>query len=222
MPIAEVKNVTKVYRMGSVDFTALHGISISIEPKEFLALTGSSGSGKTTLLNILGLLDSATSGEHFYESMNCQVATENELARTRAEKMGFIFQTFNLIPVLSALENVEYPMLLLNQKKRDRLDAAHAALAKVGLEKFIHHKPSELSGGQRQRVAIARALVKKPQIIFADEPTANLDRKSALEIMADLKKLNAEGCTIVFSSHDPEMVKFASRVVRIVDGRRAD
>jgi putative ABC transport system ATP-binding protein len=217
--VVQALDVSRVYALGEHKHQALNKVSLEVEPQDFCAIAGPSGSGKSTLLNILGCLERPTSGEVLIEGVSTKQLTVNQLADFRAQKLGFVFQTFNLVPTLSALENVEYPLLLLNISASERRKIAQEALRKVGLEKFFKNRPSQLSGGQRQRVAIARAIVKKPLLILADEPTANLDRNTATEILDLMQRLNSdEKMTFVFSSHDPLVLKRATHVSYLVDG----
>ncbi|MBI2203855.1 MAG: ABC transporter ATP-binding protein [Candidatus Rokubacteria bacterium] len=217
--LATVKDVSKTYRLGTVTVTALAGVSLAVERGEFLAVAGPSGSGKTTLLNLLGCLDRPTSGEIVIDGELASAMSPSRRAELRAGKLGFVFQTFNLLPVLTAWENVEYP-LLLGRRRADVADRVRAALADVGLGDRARHRPSELSGGQQQRVAIARALVTDPALVLADEPTANLDSRTGQEIVDLMRRLNRERhTTFVFSTHDPRIMKAADRVVEISDGR---
>jgi putative ABC transport system ATP-binding protein len=214
-----VKDVSKTYRLGKVDVTALAGVSLVVKAGEFLAVAGPSGSGKTTLLNLIGCLDTPTSGEVAIDGEAISGLSSGRRADLRARKLGFVFQTFNLIPVLTAWENVEYP-LLLQRGRRDASARVRAALAHVGLADRARHRPPELSGGQQQRVAIARALVTEPALVLADEPTANLDSRTGHEIVELMRRLNRErGTTFVFSTHDPRIVNVADRVLEISDGR---
>jgi len=218
-PVFSADGVGKIYRTGKLEVCALAGVNLEVSEGEFLAIAGPSGSGKTTLLNLMGCLDFPSAGE----IRVCGTATSKlapaSLTRLRAKKIGFIFQTFNLIPTLSALENVEYPLLLLGMPPTERMQKARLALEKVGLKDKALSKPGELSGGQRQRVAIARAIVKSPAIVLADEPTANLDRKTAADILDLMLDINrGEKVTFVFSSHDPAILKKANRVYRLIDG----
>jgi putative ABC transport system ATP-binding protein len=214
-----VKDVSKTYRLGKVDVTALAGVSLVVKAGEFLAVAGPSGSGKTTLLNLIGCLDTPTSGEVAIDGEAISGLSSGRRADLRARKLGFVFQTFNLIPVLTAWENVEYP-LLLQRGRRDVSARVRAALAHVGLADRARHRPPELSGGQQQRVAIARALVTEPALVLADEPTANLDSRTGHEIVELMRRLNRErGTTFVFSTHDPRIVNVADRVLEISDGR---
>jgi putative ABC transport system ATP-binding protein len=217
VPLLIAKQVSKTYRMGSTSVIALQRVSVAVASGEFLAIAGSSGSGKTTLLNLLGGLDRPTEGEIIIDSIPLRLLDADQLAAFRCKKIGFIFQTFNLIPTLTALENVEYPLLLLGLPARDRRQHATEALERVGLGKHLRHKPAQLSGGQRQRVAIARAIVKRPKLILADEPTANLDKATGSEILDLMQKLNRdEKVTFVFSTHDPMILQRATRIFHVV------
>ena len=214
-----VKDVSKTYRLGKVIVTALDGVSLAVRAGEFLAVAGPSGSGKTTLLNLIGCLDTPTSGEVVIDGEAIGGLSAGRRADLRARKLGFVFQTFNLIPVLTAWENVEYP-LLLQRRRGDVAGRVRAALEHVGLADRARHRPPELSGGQQQRVAIARALVTEPALVLADEPTANLDSRTGHEIVELMRRLNRErGTTFVFSTHDPRIVNAADRVLEISDGR---
>jgi putative ABC transport system ATP-binding protein len=218
MSLVAVKDVTKTYRLGTQTVVALDGVSMSVEAGEFLAVAGPSGSGKTTLLNLIGCLDTPSSGDIEIDGEQVSSLSSGRRADLRARKLGFIFQTFNLIPVLTAWENVEYPLLLTKRTA----DSARVmtALEQVGLGDRVRHRPSELSGGQQQRVAIARALVTEPALVLADEPTANLDSKTGHEIVELMRRLNRERhTTFVFSTHDPRIMKAADRVLEISDGR---
>ena len=213
------ENLSKVYRMGKIEVPALRDVNLEIEEGEYLAIVGSSGSGKSTLLNMLGCLDKPTSGAVFIDGVNTASLSENELAEIRREKIGFIFQQFNLIHSLNALENVSLPMFFAGVGREERMKRAAELLAKVGLEKRMHHKPSELSGGQQQRVAIARALSNNPAIIIGDEPTGNVDSETGNAIMGILEGLNREGRTVIVVTHDTEIAAHAPRVKRMKDGR---
>jgi putative ABC transport system ATP-binding protein len=214
-----VTDVCKTYRLGKVTVTALAGVSLAVKAGEFLAVAGPSGSGKTTLLNLIGCLDTPTSGAIAIDGEAIGGLSAGRRADLRARKLGFVFQTFNLIPVLTAWENVEYP-LLLQRRRGDVAAKVRAALEHVGLADRARHRPPELSGGQQQRVAIARALVTEPALVLADEPTANLDSRTGHEIVELMRRLSRErGTTFVFSTHDPRIVDAADRVLEISDGR---
>jgi len=211
--------ITKTYTMGKTEVHALRGLTLDIEPGEFTAISGPSGSGKTTLLNLLGLIDSPTSGVVFLEGNQVKYNGLTKLHSTRLEKIGFIFQTFNLIPVLTAYENIEYPLLLTKKGSAQRRELVERVMNEVKLWEFRKHKPNELSGGQRQRVAIARALVNRPKLILADEPTANIDSMTAGEILDLMHSLNEEDkVTFLFSTHDQLVMQHAKRVVKLHDG----
>lgn len=214
-----ISDMYKIYKIGNVEVRALNGVSLHIRPREFVSIIGPSGSGKSTLMNMIGCLDVATSGEYYLDGKRVENMSENELAAIRNEKIGFIFQGFNLLNKLTAEENVELPLIYRGVAPARRRELAEEALARVGLEGRMHHKPKELSGGQQQRVAIARALSSKPPLILADEPTGNLDSKSGVEVMKMLKEIHAEGNTIVLITHDADVAQQAQRVVRIADGQ---
>jgi putative ABC transport system ATP-binding protein len=216
--IIRVENLTKVYDTGAIQVKALSNVSLSIERKEYVAIMGASGSGKSTLMNILGCLDRLTDGKYILDNVDVSTLSDNELAVIRNKKIGFVFQAFNLLPRLSALGNVELPMVYAGLSKSDRRQKAKAALEKVGLGDRMHHRPNELSGGQKQRVAIARALVNDPAIILADEPTGNLDTKSSEEIMNIFEGLNNEGVTIVMVTHERDIAQHTKRAVVFRDG----
>src|SRR5512142_1544860 len=219
-PILRGESLTKTYRVGPQRVEALAGLDIDCSPGEFTALEGPSGSGKTTLLNVLGLLDRPDGGSLALDGEDAAALDERARARVRLERFGFVFQTFNLIPVLSARENVEYPMALAGRTGKEREERARALLAGVGIPEKEDVRPDLLSGGQRQRVAIARALANEPEIVFADEPTANLDSHTADEILDLMRRLNEErGVAFLFATHDPRVVERARRVVTIRDGR---
>ena len=220
MAICELVDVHKIYRMGEVEVPAVKGVSVSINSGEFTVFSGPSGSGKSTLLNLIGLLDVPTKGQVLIEGQDVSTLSEDALGVLRAQKIGFIFQSFNLIPVLSAFENVELALQLSDDPpKRERQDRVRAALVGVGLEKFMDRRPSQLSGGQQQRVAVARALVKEPALVIADEPTANLDSKTSDALLETMKRLNEDlGVTFVFATHDPKVMEAARRVIHLVDG----
>ncbi len=215
----EIKNLTKIYQNGSLSVEALTAIDMVIEEGEFTAVMGPSGSGKSTLMNILGCLDRATTGTYHLDGVDVSQMNDDQLAKIRNGKIGFVFQSFNLLPRISALRNVELPMLYANVTPKERTRLAMEALGKVGLEDRVHHKPNELSGGQKQRVAIARALVNNPAVILADEPTGNLDSLSGEEIMIIFQKLNKEGVTVVIVTHEPEIAAHTHRRIVFRDGR---
>jgi len=220
--IVSLKNVTKTYRQGKVQITALDHVSLDIPQQDFMALAGPSGSGKTTLLNLIGGLDRADSGSIRLNGNDLGTMSESDLAGMRLHRVGFVFQSYNLIPVLSAEENVEYVMLLQGVGARERRDKARAILDDVGLEELYDRRPAELSGGQQQRVAVARAVVSGPSIVLADEPTANLDSATGRSLMDMMRSMNeAKGVTFVFSTHDRMVMDYAERLVRIRDGRVA-
>lgn len=215
----EVKDLRKTYVLGGEEVHALDGVSMTISDREFVAIEGASGSGKSTLMNMLGCLDVPDSGEVILDSRPVKTLKENELAAIRNEKIGFIFQQFHLLAKLTALENVELPLIYQGIGQEKRRQMAVEKLTKVGLEKRMDHKPGQLSGGQQQRVAIARALAAGPSLILADEPTGNLDSRSGKEIMELLRELHGQGNTIVLITHDPKVAKEAGRQVRIMDGK---
>ncbi len=218
--LISLKGVKRVYPLGKTEVKALRGVTIEIKEGEFTVIVGPSGSGKTTLLNIMGLLDLATEGEVFFEGKDVSLIKDREATRIRRERIGFIFQTFNLIPVLTAMENIEIPLVLKGIKGARRGKLSDEVMEAVGLTDVMFHKPDELSGGERQRVAIARALIGNPDIVFADEPTANLDTETGFQIIELVKRLNEEkGTTFVFSTHDARIVKLAKRRINLVDGR---
>ncbi|MDQ1252033.1 MAG: transporter ATP-binding protein [Candidatus Poribacteria bacterium] len=216
--LIRVEELTKIYRMGDVEVQALRSISFSIEKQEFVSIMGQSGSGKSTLMDILGCLSKPTSGKYFLDGIEVSTMSDNQLADIRNKKIGFVFQSFNLLPRTTALHNVELPMIYSGIGRRERKRRANAALDAVGLANRIHHKSNELSGGQIQRVAIARALVNEPSIIFADEPTGNLDTRSGEEIMAIFDKLNSEGNSIIMVTHERNIAEHAKRIIYLKDG----
>jgi len=219
-PVVEVREAARRYLMGQVTIEALKGVDLDIARGEFLCIAGPSGSGKTTLLNLIGCLDKPSSGTICIEGQKTEELSAHGLALLRRKRIGFVFQTFNLIPVLSAYENVEYPLIMQGVSESERKERVLAALQAVGLADYARHRPDELSGGQQQRVSIARALIGKPALVLADEPTANLDSETGEAIMSIMRKLNREqGTTFVFSSHDPKVIGQASRVLRLLDGR---
>jgi putative ABC transport system ATP-binding protein len=222
MSIIEMQRVKKDYPLGKTIVHALKNINFSVEKGDFLSIVGPSGSGKTTLLNIIGCIDQATEGNVVIHGTEVTTMSDKELTNLRLRRIGFIFQMFNLIPVLTLRENVEFPLLLMKKEKfskRDVRERTEKLIQEVGLEEYMKHKPYELSGGQRQRVAIARALVTNPDIVLADEPTANLDSETGETILELMRELNQiEGTTFIFSTHDPEVLKYARHVVKIKDG----
>ena len=217
--LVEIRDICKIYNPGENEVRALDHVSLTIEEQEFVAIIGHSGSGKSTLMNMLGCLDVPTSGSYYLHGHDVAGMSDNELSDIRNQEIGFIFQGFNLIPSLTALENVELPLIYRGVSKRERVRLSDLALSKVGLQNRKSHKPSEMSGGQQQRVAIARAIAQAPPIILADEPTGNLDSASTKEIMEILKKLHEEGRTVILITHDNEIAAQAKRVIRIMDGR---
>jgi len=217
--VIELRNVAKVYQMGEMEVHALRGVEFSVQRGEVAAVMGPSGSGKSTMMNIVGCLDQPTSGEYFLEGQDVSQLDDDQLAQIRNKRMGFIFQTFNLLARTSALDNVSLPLIYAGLGRSERLDRAMQALDAVGLGDRVQHMPNELSGGQQQRVAIARALVNDPTIILADEPTGNLDSASGAEVMTILRGLNHErGITIVLVTHDPAIAQYAGRIIHIHDG----
>ncbi len=218
MNIIKLKNIRKEYNQGDIGVVALNNIDLSVEQGEFVSIMGASGSGKSTMMNILGCLDRPTNGEYYLDGEDVSKMGDDELADIRNKKIGFVFQSFNLLPKLTALENVELPMVYAGSPARERIQRAVAALEKVGLGGRLNHKPKELSGGQIQRVAIARALVNDPSIIMADEPTGNLDSKSTAEIMGIFQSLNDEGVTVVMVTHEPEVAAYTKRIAVFRDG----
>ena len=218
MKIIELNDVKKIYKMGSQIIKALAGVSFDIYQNEYVALMGPSGSGKSTLMNMLGCLDTPTSGSYILNGTVVESMTEDELAHVRNKEIGFVFQTFNLLPRLSSLENVTLPLIYAGMSKKERLERGAEVMDMVGLKDRMHHKPNELSGGQRQRVAIARALVNKPSIILADEPTGNLDTKTSYEIMNIFGEIQAQGNTVILVTHEEDIALYAKRVIRLRDG----
>ncbi len=222
MALVELRNVSKIYRLGGEEIRALDDVSLDIELGEFISVIGPSGSGKSTLMHILGCLDSPTSGTIRLDGVMIQDASPHQLAAIRNQKIGFVFQFFNLLPKLNVLQNVELPMVYAGLGGRERRERAVEALKLVGMENRARHRPSQLSGGQQQRAAIARALVNRPKIVFADEPTGNLDSHTGEAILELFRKLSAEGRTIALVTHDPEIAAVTPRQVEIRDGRIAD
>ncbi len=219
--LVEAKGLSKSYQSGKVTVPALREVDLTIEHGEFVAIEGPSGSGKTTLLNLVGAIDVPTGGEIFIEGVSLAGLNERQLSIIRRDRIGFIFQSFNLVPVLSALENVEFAVLVAGiHSKEERLERSEALLEEVGLKDMVHRRPYEMSGGQQQRVAIARALVKEPSLVLADEPTANLDTETAKDIMRLMEDMNRRrGVTFVFSTHDPRVLDFSRRLITLRDGR---
>jgi putative ABC transport system ATP-binding protein len=217
--VIETRGLTKTYLVGDIEVHALKGIDLVIEKGEFVAIMGASGSGKSTLMNVLGCLDKPTAGKYFLDGMDISQLTKNDYADIRNQKIGFVFQVFNLLSRTSALENVELP-LIYDRTRRipDPRAAAMQALERVGLGDRIHHQPSQLSGGQQQRVAIARALVNRPTLILADEPTGNLDTRTSVDVMTVFQELNDQGITIVLVTHEPDIATYAKRIVMMRDG----
>ncbi|HDS09453.1 MAG TPA: ABC transporter ATP-binding protein [Firmicutes bacterium] len=215
----KLDNITKTYRMGLIDVTALNDVTFSIKKNEFVSIMGPSGSGKSTLMNIIGCLDTPTSGKYLLDGISVEVMGDNDLAQIRNKKIGFVFQTFNLLPRTDALKNVELPLIYAGISARERHKKARELLENVGLGDRTNHNPSELSGGQRQRVAIARALVNDPAIILADEPTGNLDSKAGEEIMQIFSELHSKGATIILVTHERYVAEFADRIIHLFDGK---
>jgi putative ABC transport system ATP-binding protein len=221
--LIQVQDLVKVYNLGEVEVQALQGVSLSIDRGEFVAIMGASGSGKSTFMNILGFLDRPTRGQYLLEGINGEHLSRDELAEIRNQKIGFVFQGFNLLSRTSALENVELPLIYAGTSTSKRKEMAQKALSAVGLEGRSHHHPSQLSGGEQQRVAIARGLVNQPSILLADEPTGNLDSKTSIEIMGIFRRLNGDlGITIIMITHEPDIASFAKRDILFRDGRIVD
>jgi len=216
--IIDIRNITKTYHMGDIEVKALRGVSFTAEKGEFIAVMGPSGSGKSTMMDIMGCLASPSSGEYYLEDEEVSNLSDNRLAEIRNRKIGFVFQSFNLLPRTTALHNVELPLIYGGTSRKERRKKAFESLEAVGLADRVDHKSNELSGGQIQRVAIARALVNNPSLIFADEPTGNLDTKSSGEIMSIFERLNEEGSTLVMVTHEPEIAQHAQRVIQLRDG----
>jgi putative ABC transport system ATP-binding protein len=218
-PLVVANDLTKVYLLGDAELRALDGVSLRVEEGEFLAIMGASGSGKSTLMNVLGCLDRPTSGSYLLDGREVARLSRGELAEVRNRTIGFVFQSFNLLSRTSARENVELPLVYAGMGRGERADRARAALERVGLGARLEHRPSQLSGGQQQRVAIARAIVNEPKIVFADEPTGNLDTKTSVDVMALFQELWRGGLTIVFVTHEPDIARYASRIVTVRDGK---
>jgi putative ABC transport system ATP-binding protein len=213
------RDLTKTYVLGDTELNALDGVSLTVEAGEFLAIMGASGSGKSTLMNVLGCLDRPTSGTYFLDGREVSRLSRGLLAEMRNRTIGFVFQSFNLLPRTSAVENVELPLVYAGLRRRDRRERARVALERVGLGGRLDHTPSQLSGGQQQRVAIARAIVNEPKLMFADEPTGNLDTRTSIDVMALFQALWRAGLTIVFVTHEPDVARYASRIVTVRDGK---
>lgn len=216
--LIEIKDLKKSYSLGTTDVPVIHGINLNIKKNEYVAIMGPSGSGKSTLMNILGCLDTATSGHYFLNDVDVSTLSDDELSVMRNKEIGFIFQSFNLLPRLNAIQNVELPLIYSGVTRQERREKALEALEKVDLSDRVNHKPTELSGGQRQRVAIARALVTNPGILLADEPTGALDSKTGLDIMRLIDQLHKEGNTIIVITHEPEIARYAHRNIYLKDG----
>ena len=219
IPVIDIRDVWKTYNLGETQVHALRGVSLQIQPNEYVAIMGPSGSGKSTLMNMLGCLDTPTSGHYEFKGVNVAEMNDNELARVRNRELGFVFQSFNLLARSTTLRNVELPLVYAGIEPEEREERARIACEKVGLGERMKHRPNELSGGQRQRVAIARALVNTPSLILADEPTGNLDSKTGEEIMALFEKLHEQGNTIVIVTHEDDIAEHAHRRLRLFDGR---
>ena len=222
MALIDLKDIYKIYQMGSAQINALDGLDCQIEKGEYVALMGPSGSGKSTLMNIIGCLDTPSEGVYSLNGTNVSDMSDDDLASIRNVEIGFVFQSFNLLPRTSAIENVSLPLVYAGISKNERIERAQKALEKVGLGDRADHKPNELSGGQRQRVAIARALINNPSIVLADEPTGNLDSKSSLEIMNLFSQIHQDGNTVVMVTHEEDIAKYAKRTIRMIDGKLAD
>ena len=222
MSLIELRDIYKIYTMGSNKIYALNGVDCDIDQGEYVALMGPSGSGKSTLMNMIGCLDTPTKGTYKLNNLDVSTMTDDELATVRNKEIGFVFQSFNLLPRTSALENVALPLVYAGVPKKERLEKAQAVLEKVGLGNRGSHKSNELSGGQRQRVAIARALVNNPSIVLADEPTGNLDSKSGFEIMELFNEIHDDGNTVIMVTHEENIAEYAKRTIRMIDGKVAN
>src|SRR3989339_131572 len=214
----QIENIKKIYTLGEVDVPALNGVSINIDKGEFVSIMGPSGCGKSTLMNMIGCLDKPTSGKIILDNINTENLNDDELAKVRNEKIGFVFQMFNLLPRLTAIENIELPMIYAGKNNEERIKHSKKILEDVGLKDRANHYPKEMSGGQMQRVAIARALINNPAIILADEPTGNLDSKSSVEIIKILQNLNNQGTTIILVTHEPDIASYTKRKIVLKDG----
>ncbi len=219
IPLIEIRSIKRYYQMGSETVKALDSVDLQIFKNEYVAIMGQSGSGKTTMMNILGCLDTPTSGDYILNNVNVSSLNDNRLAEIRNKEIGFVFQTFNLLPRLSSLENVMLPLVYAGISKSERKEKAELVMESVGLKDRMHHKPNELSGGQRQRVAVARALVNNPSIILADEPTGNLDSKVSIEIMGLFEKIHQLGNTVILVTHEEDIARYAHRIIKLKDGK---
>ena len=216
--IIQLKDISKIYMVGTIEIPALKSITIDIKKNEYVAIMGPSGSGKSTLMNIIGCLDTTTQGTYILNNQDVSAMTDDQLAKVRNKEIGFVFQTFNLLPRYDALGNVQLPLIYGGVPKAERIDRAKGVIEQVGLTDRIHHKPNELSGGQRQRVAVARALVGNPSIILADEPTGNLDSKTSIDIMRLFSEIHRNGNTIILVTHEEDIARYAHRIIRLRDG----
>ena len=216
--IIQLKDISKIYMVGTIEIPALKSVTIDINKNEYVAIMGPSGSGKSTLMNLIGCLDTPTHGTYILNNHDVSAMTDDQLAAIRNKEIGFVFQTFNLLPRYDALGNVQLPLIYAGVPKAERIDRAKGVIEQVGLTDRIHHKPNELSGGQRQRVAVARALVSKPSIILADEPTGNLDSKTSVDIMRLFSEIHRNGNTIILVTHEEDIARYAHRIIRLRDG----